>query len=95
MQKYYQANPNFISRNIAGANILVAVGAGVADFRGYIQMNPTAEKIWTLLQNRISEEEITDALFEDFDAPRDIIARDVQEILQMLLDKGMVTVYDA
>lgn len=91
----YQANPNFILRTIAGNSVLVGVGAGVADFRGYVQLNPTAEKIWQVLRNKASEEEVVDALFEAFDAPREVIAGDVQLTLKELVAKGMVTVYDS
>jgi len=92
---FYQANPNFILRTIAEAKVLVAVGAGVADFRGYIQMNPSAEKIWETLQNKVSAADIVDALYEAFDATREDLAKDVEETLAVLAAKGMVTVYDA
>jgi len=39
---YYQAKKGFVHRSIAGNDVLISVGANVANFNGYIMLNPTA-----------------------------------------------------
>ena len=89
----YQANQNYIMRKIAGEEVLVAIGAGVADFSGYIRMNTTASAIWKLLQEKVSEEQIINAMYEKYDASLEQITADVQGTLKALISKKMVTVH--
>lgn len=89
----YQANSNYVLRRIAAQDVLVAVGAGVADFRGYITMNESATEIWKVLKNRVTEEEVVESLLKVFDAPREEVAKDVHYVLRGLVKRNMVTEY--
>ena len=93
-QYLYQANPNYILRHIAGETVLVAVGAGVADFRGYIQMNESAAEIWKVLQQKVNENQIIDHLLNLFDVSKDEVAKDVHQTLDLLISANMVTRYE-
>ena len=39
---YYQAQEYFVHRKVADTDVLISVAANVANFNGYITLNPTA-----------------------------------------------------
>ena len=47
----YRSSPNYVQRTIAGQHVLVSIGEGLADFRGYIQLNDTAAFLWEQLRH--------------------------------------------
>ena len=51
---------------------------------GVITLNDTALYVWNLLSNDISRDEIVDKMASDYDAPREEIASDVDELLESL-----------
>lgn len=87
----YQANPNFILRTIAGQAVLVSVGDGVADFRGVITLNASAKVLWTLLKTGATKASLAEGLCREFAVTRETAEADVQSILDMLTEKGLVT----
>ena len=38
----YRVAEGFVHRQVAGNDVLISVGANVANFNGYITLNPTA-----------------------------------------------------
>lgn len=90
----YQASPNYILRTIAGEDVLVSVGAGIADFRGYIQMNKSACAVWKQLQEKGTEERIVDALLDEFDVSREQLTQDIHQVLEKLCANHMVTRFE-
>ncbi len=73
---------NLIIQEIDDTQFLVPVGAEA--FSGIVRSNRTAAFIVNLLKEETTEEQIVDALFERYDAPREEIASDVKEILSTL-----------
>ena len=45
----YQTVEGFVHRQVAGNDVLISVGANVANFNGYITLNPTASFLWDAL----------------------------------------------
>ncbi len=87
----YKASPNYIHREIAKVDVLVSVGAGVADFNGYIELNSTASVLWDCLRDGATLEELEGVLLETFDVDSDTAKSDVMEFLNQLLEHNMVT----
>ena len=73
---------DFITQNIDDTQFLVPVGEDT--FRGIVRSNKTAAFIVDHLKEETSEEDIIDAMCEKYDAPREEIAVDVKEILNIL-----------
>lgn len=73
---------DFITQEIDGTQFLVPVGA--ESFSGVVRSNKTAALIVDLLKTETTEEEIIDALYRRFSAPRETIAADVAEVLNVL-----------
>ena len=74
----------FISHDVDNTRFLVPVGG--AAFQGFARGNGTAARIIDLLQTETTEAEIVDALVDQYDAPRERIAADVERILSVLRD---------
>lgn len=75
----------FITHELGGEQIMVSASG---TFKGFLKSNKTAAFIVDLLKNEITFEEIVDKLLEKYDAPKDIIEKDVLRILETLRKVG-------
>ena len=78
----------FITHEAGRESFLVPTGA--ADFSGLVKGNKTFGVILELLKNNTSEAEIVGAMKARFDAPEEIITRDVKKALTELRKIGAV-----
>jgi len=67
-----------------GEQIMVAAGSAAAHFQGMVRSNRTAAYIVDCLMTETTEAEVVEKMVAKFDAPREIIARDVAHILEQL-----------
>ncbi len=74
--------PGFIIQNIEDTQFLVPVGE--ESFHGIVRSNPTAAFIVNCLKEETTAGKIIDAMCAKYDAPRETIAADVEEILDTL-----------
>lgn len=72
----------FITYEISGDHYTVPVGN--QSFAGLVKSNATAAFVIEMLKNDTSAEEITKALFEKYDAPMDVIRKDVDNVINKL-----------
>ena len=91
MEKRYQVAGDFVHRKIADVDILICVRRRIADFNGYITLNPTASFLWDAMAQPKSAKELTLALTEEFEVTEAQAAKDVEDFLTHLLGKSMVT----
>ena len=87
----YQAKDCYVHRQVAGNDVLISVGANVANFNGFISLNPTASFLWDMLKEPCTVRELVLAMTEEFDVPEDTANADVLEFLELLKDHSMVT----
>ncbi len=73
---------DFITQDIDGVQFLVPVGAG--SFSGVVRSNKTAAFIVDCLREETTEESIVDKMCEKYDAPREQIAKDVSDAINIL-----------
>jgi hypothetical protein len=57
----------FMTRNISGKIVAVAVGPRSLEFNGMINLNETGEFIWKCLEKETSEQEIAQKLAKHYD----------------------------
>lgn len=76
----------FITYNTGDEQIMVAAGA--AAFHGMVRSNKTAALIIDCLKEQTTEAAIADKLEAAFEAPREIIERDVKNVLAQLRKIG-------
>lgn len=74
----------FVVRTIAGKNVVVALGAASRDFKGIIELNDTAKFIWDKLALGAEKKDIVEGLSEAYDAPIELIERDVDNFIEKL-----------
>lgn len=88
------ADDGFVTRRVAGETIIVPVSSRVGDLDAIYTLNEVASRIWTLLESPRSVEEIVSILCDEYDAPRDEVARDVIEIVDELQGASLVQARD-
>ena len=86
----YRAKEDFVHRKVAGNDVLISIGANVANFNGYITLNPTASFLWDALQQPQSADTLTSLLTEEFEVSEELARNDVTLFLEMLLGKEMI-----
>ena len=62
----------------------ITVSSGGSDFNGLIRSNTTAGFIVECLKQETTADAIVDKMLEKYDAPREVIASDVEKILGQL-----------
>lgn len=81
----------FEVRSVCGENIVVAMGEENIDFTHVISLNETSLFIWQQMENGVdSIEGIVDAIAEEYEVERDVVAKDVAAIIHQLADFGVV-----
>lgn len=91
-EEKYQASENFIHRRIADSDVLISVGANIADFNGYIQINGSALSLWEQLKKTSTLEQLEKVLEDKYGIPHGQAAEDVADFLNELKEHGMVKV---
>lgn len=79
-----------VKRDIAGDIILVPVGEATSSIQGLITINETGAAIWDALPEAENEDAIVDKLYEQFDAGRDELRKDVDEFLDKLRELNII-----
>lgn len=78
----------FITHESNGEHITVT--AGNTDFNGLVRSNKTAGFIVECLKESVTKEEIVKKMLAKYDAPEDVIAKDVESILAKLKEIGAI-----
>ncbi len=81
-------NDRFIVHDTGTESIVISTGN--TEFSGFFRSNPTANFLVHCLTQETTEEEIVDKMAEKYDAPREVIAKDVEKVLEELKKYGAV-----
>lgn len=81
-------NSGFISHNDGDDKLLVSTGA--VSFSGLVRSNPTAGFIIECLETETTEDEIVSKMCARYDAPEEVIRRDVRKIVDQLRGIGAI-----
>lgn len=79
---------SFIAHSDGKDTLLVSTGT--SDFSGLVRSNASAGFIIKCLEKDTTENEIVEAMIKEFDAPREIIERDVKKIVAQLRKIGAI-----
>ena len=77
-------NENYILKTVAGMPVVVPVGDAVNNIHGMITLNGPAEIIWKALENSKGYDEIVAEIKSEYDAPEDVIKKDLDAFLEKL-----------
>ena len=86
----YQTKPNYIRRKVGGNDILIPVAENVADFNGFIELNPAAAFIWDALKKPANAKEISASLATEFGIDEATAETDTEEFLSSLIEHKMI-----
>ena len=75
----------YITHDSDGEQILLDTSSS---FAGLIRNNKTAAFIVECLKDDTTQEKIVEAMFEKYDAPKDVLAKDVSEVIGKLRKVG-------
>lgn len=70
--------------------IAIPVGEGINEFHKVIKLNETAAFIFNLLQEEMTEEQIVNAILGEYDAPKEVVERDVHKYLENFKERGVL-----
>ncbi len=79
-------NGNFLTQDIDDTQVMVA--AGDAKFSGIVRSNKTAAEIINYMKEETTRDEVIDKMLAEYDAPREVIAADVDEVIATLRRVG-------
>lgn len=83
-------NTNFILREIAGENILVATGEAAQIFNGMITLNEVASFIWNNIDECKTVDKLIASILDEFDIDDETARRDIESFTAELIRIGMV-----
>jgi hypothetical protein len=86
----YEKDPNIVSREIAGEQILVPIRKKSADMAAIYVLNETGARIWSLLDGRRSLGEIVSLLADEYEVQPEIARADLVEVTDALMELGML-----
>ena len=75
----------YITHESDGEQILLDTSSS---FAGLIRNNKTAAFIVECLKEETTQEKIVEAMFEKYDAPKDVLAKDVSDVIEKLRKVG-------
>ena len=75
----------YITHDSDGEQILLDTSSS---FAGLIRSNKTAAFIVECLKEETTKEKIVEAMFEKYDAPKDVLAKDVSDVIEKLRKVG-------
>ena len=82
---------DIVVREIEGEVIIVPLVSGIGDLEDELYtLNETGRAIWQKLDGRKSLREVAGELAAEFEAPADLIERDVVGLMEELLRRKMV-----
>ena len=84
------AQPGVVSRHIADETLLVPVTSRVGDLDSIYTLIGIGPRVWAMLQQPVTPQQIVDVICDEYDVARDVAARDVTAFLDLLADKKLV-----
>lgn len=86
----YQANPNFLMREIGGESVLVPVGDADVFENSMLSLNASCSFLWKQFQNPCTVRKAADAAMEEFSAPAEIIEADVKRFVEEYVEYNLL-----
>ena len=78
---------SFITHNTDNEQIMISTDG---KFSGMVRSNSTAAEIINLLMEETTRDAVVSAMLEKYDAPEEIIARDVDKVIASLRSIGAI-----
>jgi Coenzyme PQQ synthesis protein D (PqqD) len=86
----FEHDPDVVSRLIAGEMILVPIRKNVGDMESIFTLNETGARVWELLDGQRSLEQVHQQMVREFDIEPGQAEQDLLELLESLLEIGVL-----
>ncbi len=80
----------FVLRDIAGSYMVVPVGKRTQDVPGVIALTETGAVLWKRLDQGATEEELTQALLDEYEVPAEQASADVRAFVEKAAAQGLL-----
>lgn len=80
----------FILRAVADSYVVVAVGEAVKSFNGVINLNETGALLWKTLEKGAEENDLIEALLNEYEVERELAEKDVKTFIKKLTEAGLI-----
>ena len=83
----YTVSDDVLFQEVSGETVLLDL-----DSESYFGLDEIGTRIWKLLNDETSAGEVVDALLEEYEVERETLEVDVAELLENLLEAGLIKV---
>jgi len=80
----------YLLRQVAGSNIIVAVGDEAVNFNGIKTLNETGAFLWKQIELGADEELVVKALMDEYEVDEETAKEDVKEFINLLIYNGLI-----
>lgn len=80
----------FLMREVAGENVVIAVGDAAKEFKGMIRLNPTGAFLWKLLEKDTDEAAMVDAMLESYETDKETAEKDISAFVNSVRAAGLL-----
>ncbi len=80
----------YILREVAGNNIIVAIGGEAVNFNGIKTLNETGTFLWRNIEKGMNEEMLITALTNEYEVDAETAKNDVEEFVSLLINNGLI-----
>ncbi len=80
----------FLMREVAGENVVIAVGKAAMQFKGMIRLNPTGAFLWKLLETDTDEEAMVEAMLESYETDKETAEKDIRAFVDSIRAAGLL-----
>lgn len=81
----YRRNPDLIGASIDDDLVMMSVDKGQ-----YYGLSGVAPRVWELLENPHTFDQLVDRVLEEFEVTRDVCEKDLSEFLEQMEEFGLV-----
>lgn len=81
---------NFLLRKISDVYVVVPVGSAVVDFSGLVNLNESGALLFEKLQKGAEEQDLVEALLEEYDVSEEIACADVKKFIKKVKDADIL-----
>lgn len=87
LEQRAKPTPDVLCQQVGGEVVLLDLAS-----ERYFGLDPVGSRIWQLLDQNLSLEQVLQHLNDEYDAPREQLRDDLLDLIKHLVDSGLVSV---
>ena len=89
-EKLMKIKKGFLMREVAGENVVIAVGEAAKSFKGMIRLNPTGAFLWKLLEKDTDEAAMVSAMLDAYETDKETAENDIRAFVGSIRAAGLL-----